>query len=188
MERVKKRDAVLRAGTTVGFLSLPPLLAPRQETPRLGARVTHFEARKPRFRGAKTWRHPPLRGVENSLRCVENLSKGGVPLGCPPIRGFFSSNFRQEKIVCRIFRAPKRVFRRSYPLSTFSTEKRICQIFRAPKRVFRAIFRAFFVAFFAPCLAAPRPPPAVPPLGLGLLPSPEGAVRGPNPSAPGGPS
>ena len=162
MERVKTRCHA--ACMDDCRLPVPPAHSgPAAGTPRLGARVTHFEARKPRFRGAKTWRRPPLRGVENSLRCVKNL--GGLsPYGVPPSVDFFVE-FSTEKIVCRIFRAPKRVFRRSYPLSNFSTEKRICQIFRAPKRVFRAIFRAFFVALFAPCVAAPRPPPAVPPWG-----------------------
>ena len=162
----QKRDAVLRARTTVGFLSLPPLLVPRQETPRLGARVTHFEARKPRFRGAETWRHPPLRGVENSLRRVKNLSRGGgVPLGCPPWVDFFRRIFDRKKSYAEF------LARRS----AFFAARIRCRLFQ-PKNVFSNFFAhrsAFFAQFFARFSSRfPRPvwrprgrPPRSPPWG-----------------------
>ena len=135
---------------------------------------------KPASRREKPRRHPPLRGAKNPLRCAKNLSRGGVPLGCPPsnfrrIFVEFSSNFR------RIF-----VFVLVEFFLGFSVWKKFSVEFSSN-------FRRIFVAVPRPPPAvaprgAPRPPPAALPLGLGLLPSPEGAVRGPNPSAPGGPS
>ena len=137
MERVKKkRDAVLRAGTTVGFLSLPPLLAPRQETPRLGARKTHLEARKPASR-RENLVPPPASGRGKLASVREKFVQGGVPLGCPPSVEIFPVEFSTKK---------------SY--AKFSAHR---------SAVFAQFFAPLFVAFFAPWLAAPQPPPAVPP-------------------------
>ena len=152
-----------------------------------GARVTHFEARKKPLRGAKIWRHPPLRGVENSLRRVKILSRGGAPLGCHPWVDFFRRIFDRKN------RMPEFFARRS----AFSANRIRCRLFRQKNVIAKFCARrsAFFAQFFArfssrfsrPVWRPRGRPPRSPP-GLGLLPSPEGAVHGPNPSAPGGPS
>ena len=133
---------------------------------------------KPASRREKPRRHPPLRGAKNPLRCAKKLSKGGVPLGCPPsnFRRIFvecSSNFRFRtgRIFRWIFRRkifPRRIFvefpsnfRRNFPRRIFVLVELSVEFSSNFRRIFVAVFRRIC----APCLAAPRPPPAPPPPG-----------------------
>ena len=180
MERVKTRcGAACRDDCR---LPVPPAPSgPAAGNTVLGGGKNPLRSAKNPLRGAKNPGATPRFGARKTrFGARKNCPGGGVPLGCPPsnfrrIFVEFSSNFR------RIF-----VFVLVEFFLGFSVWKKFSVEFSSN-------FRRIFVAVPRPPPAvaprgAPRPPPAALPLGLGLLPSPEGAVRGPNPSAPGGPS